>query len=558
MAPITKLSADVLSEIFLQVAIDGYHDVAPSPSFTVPVPSIQRPESRVYGYIALSHVCREWRRVALGTPGLWARMVFPCKHASEELFARSGQAPLWITAELDRSGHPTPHAELELSLIKANSSRLRQLHLAGSPLGIEDYLSTWTSRVDAMEDLALLGSGPYDTVRQRGSLPKYPPLFSQSLRNIRRLVIQNIPFSWDCSLLSSSLTTLATCTYAGSASITGSAEGLLSALGSMSGLQFLELSETVPRVLGGDSTAAQHVMPIVSLPRLRLLVLKSRVNECAWLLRHISFPPETRLVLTAHTERDGDIPRLMDAIDDLTTRVAWSPILSLLLPAHSMGQMRVCGWRSTVEPDSNLPSDLDIILSEFRCGEVIREVLDGPVFSQVQRARTDRMDPDSWEVFIRHLPELQELSMRDAEFLDLLILAGHSSTQLPAPKLSVLKLLRFRFGCIHDEHEDRGYDQLCNTLQYRRQRGVPITRLELSDCENAYSGSVEALRKIVPTVVWDGKENLEDEEDDPEESCEDRTPLDDGYDEELAYAAFEDPNIFDGMSSEDAYAMIPW
>ncbi|KAI0717983.1 hypothetical protein C8T65DRAFT_725925 [Cerioporus squamosus] len=443
MTHISKLPADVLSEIFLEVAVDGYHDVPLSSSFTVPVPSIKRPPSRVYGYIALSQVCREWRRVALGTPRLWCRMVFPCKAGPEELFARSGQAPMWVAAGLDSTPLPASEARLEFSLIKANSSRLRQLHLTGPALGIEDYLSTWTtgSPVDQLEDLALVASDN---------------LIHTAPRHLRRLAVRNFPFSWDSSLLSRTLTTLAFCTYAGSAHSAGSAEELLNALGNMSGLEFLELSETVPRVLEGD-TAAQHVIPAISLPRLRLLALKAGVK----------------------------VQGLMDAIEELSMRIAWNPIIGVLIPAHFMGRMRICRWRSAVEPDSILPSDLEVTLSELKSS------------------------------------------------------APESSTW-------ILTLGR-----------SLGYDQLLDTLRYRRDHGVPITQLELYDCTNADRGFVKTLRKFVTRVVWDGHENFDDEEDYPEQSCEDRVPLYDGYDEEMAYALSE-PNIFDGMSSEDAYAMIPW
>ncbi|RPD64126.1 hypothetical protein L227DRAFT_319032 [Lentinus tigrinus ALCF2SS1-6] len=516
MANIGRLSADVLSDIFIQVAIDGYHDVPQSQGFTVPVPAMPRTSSRVYKYIAFSHVCREWRRIALGTPTLWARMVFPCKPPSEELFARSGRAPLWVKTVLEADNN----TGVQFSLIKANAPRLRQLHLIGPALAIVDYLLTWTSQADELEDLALLAEDTYGTVRERSPHPQIP---SQPPKSLRRLAIRNFALNWASPLLSPTLTTLATSTYGTLAPSAGSMIELLNALRNMSALEFLELSETIPHIPQSAAAAPQD-NPAVNLPRLRTCVLKGRVKELAYLLRHLSIPPETRLVLAAH-DRGEDVQQLMGAVHEVFARNSWDPIVGLLLPADSMGRMCIMGWRSLVESDPKLPCDLQISLDSSKCFAAIRDIMDGPVFAQCQRAKAERMHADCWEKFLHHLPELRELTMRDTEYMDLPVLSGKPrEVNLPVPKLTVLKLSCFRFGCIHDEHRKTGYEQLVSILRWRRKHDVPITRLELLKCTNADEAAVDSLRIFPLLCTYDH--------------------------EDMAYDFGLD--MFDGVSDEDA------
>lgn len=122
LLPISVLPTEVLAEVFLFRAASCRQT-----NHHVPIMS---------GWIALSHVCKHWRTVALGCPSLWNRLVI-ARHAEwvPELLSRSKELPLSIYMWLhglpqssDSLTSPTPDDPTELVL--SSLGRIRILHIS--------------------------------------------------------------------------------------------------------------------------------------------------------------------------------------------------------------------------------------------------------------------------------------------------------------------------------------------------------------------------------------------------------------------------------------------
>ncbi|KAI0718114.1 hypothetical protein C8Q72DRAFT_153835 [Fomitopsis betulina] len=121
LAPVSKLPPELLSNIFLDVAVRGSADPP-------------RGQSRMVGrWIHVTHVCRSWRETALQCAPLWSHL-----HSSdspkciEEFLARSRDAPLSIQLCLNRL---VPNTRQEDVLLLALSAlhRVRRLDVHLNP-----------------------------------------------------------------------------------------------------------------------------------------------------------------------------------------------------------------------------------------------------------------------------------------------------------------------------------------------------------------------------------------------------------------------------------------
>ncbi|KAJ7588128.1 hypothetical protein C8J56DRAFT_741999, partial [Mycena floridula] len=80
VAPIRRLSAEILQQIFHHCIVDDAEDFA--------MPAILSSDLPLH----LGHICSEWRRICLATPELWSRFQLDLSHATDI------ESPRWLVA----------------------------------------------------------------------------------------------------------------------------------------------------------------------------------------------------------------------------------------------------------------------------------------------------------------------------------------------------------------------------------------------------------------------------------------------------------------------------
>lgn len=239
--------------------------------------------------IPLTHVCRRWRQVAIGSPKLWTRLVSSQESNPEplrEFLTRS--VPLSIDARISiDEGFKDREESASTSLMLSNLSRIRHLRLRASfhsptPNPIVNNTPTTASRLQSLM---------LDLRRTHNSDECVVSLFSAGLPVLRRVTIQCACIYYPLTLAQPSITTFILSSHDWTQQPVA-AFHLLAALCKMPSLTCLSLSLCLPRSIPDDITNQ-----IVTLSRLRELHVHDTLDGMAWLLNHLRLPSDVSLNL---------------------------------------------------------------------------------------------------------------------------------------------------------------------------------------------------------------------------------------------------------------------
>ena len=247
------------------------------------------------GWIAVTHVCRRWRQVALGDSSLWARItgISPnAKWISEMLF-RSRNAPLVVDFAV------TPVPEI-LSKFARHIFSIRELRLRG--LSVHHYQGLQkicALEAPALEHLELGVSGPYPvTFHQLGF--GWTTLFRGLAPKLRTLSLSNISIPRSlipCGQLTQLKITLFRGISVHSTALLSDSSQLLDLLINTPNLEVLVLEFRSSTIL----FQAPHGQA-VHLPHLSHLYLGGSTSCVANLLKVLQLPSSTTLHLRCISE----------------------------------------------------------------------------------------------------------------------------------------------------------------------------------------------------------------------------------------------------------------
>ncbi|KAI0369209.1 hypothetical protein BV20DRAFT_968410 [Pilatotrama ljubarskyi] len=545
MAPISRLPPEILSEVFALVAISDYE--AQRRNHYGP--------SHAYKWITLTHVCRIWRTVALNTPRLWSRIVLTKPDVAREVLARSKKAPLWVSATVayrDDARLPI------LDTLMQESSRIKEFRLTGPARLVQALSTKWRLPANMLESMFLSSDvKPFDRDSFLPTLPLSSDFLSGQIPRLRRLEIHRITVDWTNPLFCPSLKTLIVHARYDTTPKLGEFSQLLTALENMPLLETLNLNEAIPR-LPDDATNLPAVQHAVTLPALRSLDLFSDAIECAKLLRHLSLPHNTRIIVNGRTDRG-----VKDLVQAFGEQLGHSdpPRTARLAPLYS-SQIYVKLWRSyTSSTEEGLLSpDAELSLDAFPHSRSIQTLVnDATFFSQLHRFEVHTTYRNwHWGALFGRMDELQVLSVighPDFDFLPALSVVrdveGDPVGELPMPHLHTLELESVRFGCPHSNHESEFLEELLDWLVLRCNYGSPLLKLVLRTCINVEAEAVARLEDIVPHLEWDGRDDIRDENVDADEDDD----LDEYYDDEL-FIPFDPMDAYDDEELE--LWMIPF
>ena len=522
VSPISSLPPEVFATIFSLTCLPG-------------IPSLGgRPEHNL-ARIHLSHVCHQWREIALNQPLLWSHVDFDTLSlaGSTEMLIRAKSVPLylevkrapWCGWEIMGSDNQVMRFQTELQArfqtefqtciphtcflsINAKSQHLRStLELLVSPAPILKNLSLVSRGVSNCSNRAT-----WDEV----FIPE--ALFEGIAPSLFCLELRNCDISWKSPLLKG-LKYLKIVTP--SERTRPNLAVWLDALNEMSQLQMLTLHSASPIALPPPFAVERTV----TLPSLTHLDISASVGECALALAHLDLPAITCLCIILNSHQNDS--NVWEALPYVARHAHGSqdiqPLQSILISGYSTDYLNILAWPvpnidvEVHDPPTLLgatvPTRVAISFrSEGWSGNVRPEILDAvvtalPLDSLVMLAAQDLVSyaQDSMDQFwLRHLPKWPLLRrVRLSPFIDRGFLealqednGGRKSPLFPS--LTELVIVQGRYNYIGS-----AWTCLCDALTKRVEQGIPLEILDLRLCYPSpyLSAEVRTFSEIVVNVL---------------------------------------------------------
>ncbi|KAH9950757.1 hypothetical protein B0H21DRAFT_686159 [Amylocystis lapponica] len=538
LAPIARLPPELLSEIFLEHAIqcEAEHDKRPKNVYIA-----------YYAWVRVTHVCRHWHDVATHCPRLWNRILVTRAQWAQPMLDRSKSLPLSVKAVIPDSppergwrynwntGRVRAERKMEaMQLILTALPRIRHFSI--------------NARKDLLEKMWPAVNGPAPLLRtlfisyvDEGrrwteddvSIPT--ALLSDQLPDLQQVELRLCVFRWRKETFPATLRSLIITRPRGPLPVTAD---MLSILENLPLLEHLALEHAIPIItedfefVGSELKSVEHIVP---LPHLRVLCLTSLLmTDCAHLLHHLSFPPSTMLALHGGFE---SVEGAVVLASVLATKLAGAEPLRMLSVQRDgihgalsteglcmLGSRTVCAFDAPPPPPSlelafsALANAHYVTVAETLCARL--PLAHVAALQVATRRLAFPALPHAWLDAFAQIAGLARLrasaASADGLFAALCWRTGDAAdadAELFLPRLQTLELDSVWFGS-EDRTKREFAVELQRCLAERRERGAPIRELVLTDCVNMNAEDVEPLKELVEVVRWDGSvQFVPDEED---------------------------------------------
>lgn len=282
LVPIAKLPPEILSEIFIThvksyVVIDNWDDWHPR------------------HWIAFSHVCRHWRKVALDCPTLWSSInLYSGPDCILEFLSRTKEAPLRIMADpnaVSTINGPKMHEDTKHMLYWLFKTEMWRIYELEMPL-LPSFLSI--SSAGALQKLAL-----YDNEEQpedyyvEGDLGLPSTIIhGDGAPRLEELLICRCSFEWEF-LCHSNLKSLELIREDGYEGLGTTLVNVLEALDSMPLLEKLKIVNCLPM----DIQSSRSTDCRITLSHLHEISLSSNTKSCINFLSYLDLPSAKQVSL---------------------------------------------------------------------------------------------------------------------------------------------------------------------------------------------------------------------------------------------------------------------
>ena len=450
----------------------------------------------------VSHVCHQWREIALNQSLLWSNVNFTTLSLDgvTEILARAKTAPLYLEARVPGCLWNDIRFSAFQNELRAHLPDLCHLLICTEIFYLHETLGRLVSPAPTLESLSLFSIGGIQNPETGDHLFIPDTLFSGSAPRLSRLKLYNCEISWKSPLLKG-LTHL----DIHSPNPRPKLAAWLGALEVMSQLKTLVLHSATPIASQDD------VDHNVTLPSLTHLEISAFPAGCALTLSHLDLPALTTLSITVS---DHDIQVLLPHL----ARHAYGPQdtgpLQSMLVRSEVDGAKILAWTL---PDidvevQDLPISLATTMFPPRVAlfftndsflgvdvNIRREFLDAalpalPLSSLVTLLAQDFTAPTEKRFWLLHAPKWPLLRRAQLEvpahdeFIMMLLERNNWEPPL-LPSLTELVL----FGSLsHD---------LASALRKCVEEGVPLERLDLRMCVMPSPEEVRLLSEIVVDVL---------------------------------------------------------
>ncbi|TFK28910.1 hypothetical protein FA15DRAFT_664543 [Coprinopsis marcescibilis] len=245
-------------------------------------------------WIKITHVCSEWRALAIDHAELWSRIPLRTVFWARRMLARTKQAP--ISVEL-ASGYVAPACLPEMqtivSTLLAQTSRLRSVDLTATAEHTKHYLECFDSTAPELEFLSIYATPSYSYHSDEGPQVYYGPVIfpdqflSGGAPRLHTILLHNCTLPANISSMSLNLTTL-------SAEYRHPSPTFLNAIGNLQSLRRLNLELPLPTQEGFGIPIPEEVTfiehPPVVLAQLEKLQLQGSFFLCIGTLSCFRIP----------------------------------------------------------------------------------------------------------------------------------------------------------------------------------------------------------------------------------------------------------------------------
>ncbi|KAF8270759.1 hypothetical protein EI94DRAFT_1721860 [Lactarius quietus] len=283
LSPISSLPHDVFTTIFLILCIPASG-----------TSSLDGKSNYHLTRVRVTHVCHQWREMALNQPLLWSHVDFTSLSLAgvAETLVRAKSVPLYLEANV--FGHRWDDVRISAfrEELQARVYHIRHLRTSAEPDHLNSTLEGLVSPAPTLEYLSLSSHGRHQSPR-RLFIPH--TLFGGSAPRLSRLELCNCIISWKSPLLRG-------LKYLEILTPPADRPNLavwLDALDAMPHLKTLTLHSASPIALPLPFDADRTV----TLPFLTRLDVSASPGDCALALAHLDLPALTWLCLTAISSR---------------------------------------------------------------------------------------------------------------------------------------------------------------------------------------------------------------------------------------------------------------
>src|SRR6266702_2227658 len=506
LAPISSLPTEVITAIFSLLHLPG----------TSPLGG--KSDHRL-AWLHATHVCRQWREIALALPLFWRHVDFTAVSpaGATEILARAKKAPLWLEARVPIFRWDDARFSAFQNELQTHVSHICHLSISTKPVYLRKTLEALISPAPTLEYLLLSVEKDRPRTTSRVSIPD--TLFNGTTPRLSCLKLSHCNISWKSPLLKG-LKNLEILMQ--SVGARPSLAVWLDALDEMPQLKTLVLHSATPIVPFPFNVEVERT---VTFPFLTHFDISGCVEDCALALAHLVLPALNRLCLTAKSSlpNGGDVQKILPYV----TRHAHGPqdtrpLRSVLIRAERT-LVDILAWPA---PDI----DVDVCDTSYAATLSARVALSvtskdwfipgahiGVLAAAIAALPLDSLGTLTAhhrtllneQFWLRHAPQwplLQRVRLAPPAargFREMLLQDNGGGGCPPLPSLTKLDLIDVALSA-------RRTLRLCDAFMNRVEQGVPLETLDLSTCY-ATSRAIRLLSEIV-VDVWGPAEGFGTEE----------------------------------------------
>ncbi|KAI9453528.1 hypothetical protein BJY52DRAFT_834031 [Lactarius psammicola] len=505
LTPISSLPTEVITAIFSLLRLPVASPLGGKPDHNL-------------AWLRVTHVCRQWREIALDLPLLWSHVDFTTVSpaGATEILARAKKAPLSLEARLPIFRWDDSRFSALQQELRTHVSHICHLSISAESVYLQRTIEALISPAPILEYLSLSIEKYRHRTPLRVSIPD--TLFNGTTPRLSCLKLCDCNISWKSPLLKG-LKNLEILTL--SVSKRPKLAVWLDALDEMPQLKRLVLRSATPVVLFPFNIEVERT---VTLPFLTHFDISGCVEDCALALAHLVLPALTRLCLTAKSNlpNGGDVLKILPYV----TRHAHGPqdtrpLRSMLIRAERTRadilawpapgvDIDVCDTSHAATLSARVALSItskDWFIPDAHIG-VLNAAIAALPLDSLRTLTAHHRTLLNEQFWLRHAPRwplLQRVRLASpaAGGLREMLLQDNGGGGCPLlPSLTRLDLVETALSA-------RRTLRLCDAFMKRAEQGVPLEALDLSTCF-VTSRAVRLLSEIV-VDVWGPAEDLEKE-----------------------------------------------